>query len=97
MQSGRTWRRWNLSAVSTADLDRLWREYISSVPGGAVTGELNFLPFLVFLARCGWRFNRVSVADANEARESTRLRNLVFFRGLYAHFQELRNREVNRT
>lgn len=83
--------------LSTADLDRLWREYISSVPGGAVTGELNFLPFLVFLARCGWQFNRVSVADANEARGINTPEDLVFFRGLYAHFQELRNREVNRT
>jgi len=45
------------------------RRYTRIAATGAVTGEVNFLPFLVYLSQqCGWRFETVPVADAVEAR-----------------------------
>ncbi len=81
--------------LSTAGLEKLWREYVSLVPGGAVTGELNFLPFLVFLTRRGWPVNRVSVADSTEARGINTPEDLAFFRRLYTHPNDLFNRKVS--
>ena len=72
--------------LSTEGLPGLWQDYAASVPTGAVTGELNFLPFLVFLSKRGWRFKRVMVPDGNEARGINTPADLDFFRSLYTEY-----------
>jgi bifunctional N-acetylglucosamine-1-phosphate-uridyltransferase/glucosamine-1-phosphate-acetyltransferase GlmU-like protein len=70
--------------LATDGLLALWQEYIASTPGGAVTGELNFLPFLVFLSERGWPMRRVPITDPNEARGINTVEDLRFFRELYS-------------
>jgi bifunctional UDP-N-acetylglucosamine pyrophosphorylase/glucosamine-1-phosphate N-acetyltransferase len=57
-----------------------WRQYAQIAVAGAVTGEVNFLPFLAYLSQqCGWRFETVPVADATEARGINTREDLRFF------------------
>jgi bifunctional UDP-N-acetylglucosamine pyrophosphorylase / glucosamine-1-phosphate N-acetyltransferase len=51
--------------------------------GGSLTGEMNFLPFLVFLARRRWNIRRFRVADPLEARGINTREDLKFFTKLY--------------
>ena len=61
-------------------LQEAWRQYTRIAPAGAVTGEVNFLPFLVYLSReCGWRFTPVRVADRTEALGINTPEDLRFF------------------
>jgi bifunctional UDP-N-acetylglucosamine pyrophosphorylase / glucosamine-1-phosphate N-acetyltransferase len=61
-------------------LQDAWRQYTRIAEAGAVTGEVNFLPFLVYLSRqCGWRFEPVRVADPTEARGINTREDLSFF------------------
>jgi bifunctional UDP-N-acetylglucosamine pyrophosphorylase / glucosamine-1-phosphate N-acetyltransferase len=69
--------------LSVPGLAEQWRDYVASVPAGAVTGELNFLPFLVFLSHKGWAVTRVTVEDPIEARGINTPEDLAFFRSLY--------------
>lgn len=71
--------------LSTEGLEALWRDYVGMVSKGAVTGELNFLPFLVHLSGHGWPFEHVLVEDADEARGINTPEDLAFFRRLYRH------------
>lgn len=52
-------------------------------PRGGQTGEINFLPFLPFLAAHGWSISPLTVADATEARGINTKEDLAFFQGLY--------------
>jgi bifunctional UDP-N-acetylglucosamine pyrophosphorylase/glucosamine-1-phosphate N-acetyltransferase len=69
--------------LSTPDLPRAWDEYLGSSPSGAQTGEINFLPFLPFLAGRDWTITPVEVPDAIEARGINTKDDLAFFRSLY--------------
>jgi bifunctional UDP-N-acetylglucosamine pyrophosphorylase/glucosamine-1-phosphate N-acetyltransferase len=45
-----------------------WRRYRAATPGGSVTGEINFLPFLVHLSMvAGWPVGRYETSDPKEA------------------------------
>lgn len=66
-------------------LEDAWRRYTRIAATGAVTGEVNFLPFLVYLSQqCGWRFEPVLVADAVEARGINTREDLRFFQKRFA-------------
>ncbi len=69
--------------LSTRGLAEQWDRYCKDTPPGASTGERNFLPFLVFLSRQGWKVNQVPVADPNEARGINTQEDLAFFQSLY--------------
>ena len=66
-------------------LQEAWRQYARIAAAGAVTGEANFLPFLVYLSQeCGWRFDKVLVADPSEARGINTQEDLTFFQQRWA-------------
>lgn len=65
------------------DLTNLLAEYIQLAPRSVVTGEINFLPFLVWLAKRGWSVQGFSIADVREARGVNDQEDLQFFRELY--------------
>jgi bifunctional UDP-N-acetylglucosamine pyrophosphorylase/glucosamine-1-phosphate N-acetyltransferase len=69
--------------LSTAGLDAAWRRYHAQAPRGSQTGEINFLPFLPFLAANGWAITPLMVADATEARGINTKDDLAFFQSLY--------------
>lgn len=69
--------------LSTGGLDAAWRKYRAQAPRGSRTGEINFLPFLPFLAANGWTIMPLTVADATEARGINTKDDLAFFQSLY--------------
>jgi len=44
-----------------------WLAYLSFAPKGKITGEINFLPFLVFLSQQGWHFKNYQVKSTWES------------------------------
>jgi bifunctional UDP-N-acetylglucosamine pyrophosphorylase / glucosamine-1-phosphate N-acetyltransferase len=66
--------------LSTAGLAAAWDAYAATAPRGAVTGELNFLPFLAHLGRAGWATTTVPVEDPDEARGINTAADLEFAR-----------------
>ena len=60
-----------------------WDSYRRERNAGAVTGEINFLPFLPYLAQHGWQVSRIAVEDPVEARGINSLEDLKFFQELY--------------
>jgi bifunctional N-acetylglucosamine-1-phosphate-uridyltransferase/glucosamine-1-phosphate-acetyltransferase GlmU-like protein len=60
-----------------------WNSYRQQRNAGAVTGEINFLPFLPYLAQHGWQVTRIAVGDPVEARGINSLEDLKFFQQLY--------------
>ena len=69
--------------LSTHGLVDAWHAFLSQAQNGARTGEVNFLPFLVFLARTGWDVRRGPVANPREARGINTPEDLAFFREFY--------------
>jgi len=69
--------------LSTPGLKTAWGGYLSAVPRGSRTGEINFLPFLPFLSAQGWTLTPLEVADATEARGINTKDDLAFFQSLY--------------
>lgn len=66
--------------LEAAGLPDAWQRYTRIAAAGAVTGEVNFLPFLVYLSQqCGWRFEPLPVADPAEARGINTRDDLKFF------------------
>lgn len=58
-----------------------WQDYLAEAVVGATTGEVNFLPFLPYLARDRhWPVTVVPVTDPNEARGINTLADLEFTR-----------------
>jgi len=69
--------------LGTESLQAAWRDYMAAAPRGSQTGEVNFLPFLPFLSKMGWRIQPLEVSDATEARGINTPADLDFFRQLY--------------
>lgn len=71
--------------LSTQGLRDEWARYLGEITGrGAMTAEVNFLPFLAFLAGRGWEVLRHGVGDPLEAKGVNTPAELAFFRALYA-------------
>jgi bifunctional UDP-N-acetylglucosamine pyrophosphorylase / glucosamine-1-phosphate N-acetyltransferase len=68
--------------LSVKGLEACWRKYreVSSV--GILTHEINFLPFLPWLAARGWKVRRFAVADEREARGINTPEDLAFLQTL---------------
>ncbi len=72
--------------LATQGLKTMWDEFLGSTRGGLKgnkTGEINFLPFLPYLAAQGWDFTPLEVADTTEARGINTQEDLAFFQNLY--------------
>lgn len=70
--------------LSTQGLNEAWQNYLLEKKFGNNTGEINFLPFLVFLSlKCSWTITTLEVEDLNEARGINTVEDLLFFQGLY--------------
>jgi bifunctional UDP-N-acetylglucosamine pyrophosphorylase/glucosamine-1-phosphate N-acetyltransferase len=69
--------------LNTNGLKSAWDAYLATTPHGHATGEINFLPFLPFLAARGWKVSPLEVANATEARGINSPDDLAFFRNLY--------------
>jgi bifunctional UDP-N-acetylglucosamine pyrophosphorylase/glucosamine-1-phosphate N-acetyltransferase len=66
--------------LETDGLLEAWFQYLEVAAAGLVTGEVNFLPFLVYLSqRARWTFDTVLVADPVEARGINTPDDLRFF------------------
>lgn len=74
--------------LSTTDLAEAWTGYVERPQIGPRTGEVNFLPFLVYLTReKGWAMNVVPVDDEKEACGVNTLDDLAFARAEYLRSQ----------
>ena len=70
--------------LSTQGLADEWARYLDVRTGrGTTTAEINFLPFLVFLAGRDWEVLRLGVTDPLEAKGINTPADLAFFRTLY--------------
>ena len=70
--------------LSTNGLVEAWARYLAEAEPGALTGEVNFLPFLPFLSqRLGWPVATVDVTDPVEARGINTPEDLAFARQRY--------------
>lgn len=70
--------------LSTEGLAAAWDKYLPSAPRGIRTGEVNFLPFLVFLSTLGWEVRCHHVTEVSEARGINTPEDLAFFQSLYS-------------
>ena len=69
--------------LSVHDLLPAWNAYVKRAVHGSRTDEINFLPFLLFLAVNGWRIKSVMVSNPLEARGINTPDDLRFFQQLY--------------
>jgi bifunctional UDP-N-acetylglucosamine pyrophosphorylase/glucosamine-1-phosphate N-acetyltransferase len=75
--------------LDVGTLHDTWNVYRREQNAGAVTGEINFLPFLPYLAKHGWEVSRIAVEDPIEARGINSLEDLKFFQELYERNRKL--------
>ncbi|CAN1495613.1 GlmU N-acetylglucosamine-1-phosphate uridyltransferase (contains nucleotidyltransferase and I-patch acetyltransferase domains) [Rhabdaerophilaceae bacterium] len=54
--------------LSVPDLESAWGAYLGPAKRGAATGEINFLPFMTYLAGHGWTVEPIEIDDPVEAR-----------------------------
>ena len=74
--------------MSVEGLQDAWDQYLAGAQKGASTGEVNFLPFLPYLARHGWTVEAIEVADADEARGVNTPADLAYARAILAARRE---------
>jgi bifunctional UDP-N-acetylglucosamine pyrophosphorylase/glucosamine-1-phosphate N-acetyltransferase len=67
-------------ALHTDGLYELWCEYRSSCVQSRITGEINFLPFLVFLAQQAWPIRIVPAGSEDETHGINTAEELAFAR-----------------
>ncbi|MFI0443898.1 NTP transferase domain-containing protein [Actinomadura sp. 6N118] len=71
-------------STSSGGLRQSWERYLAEAVPGAVTGEINFLPFLPYLVGVhGWETRVVPVADPTEARGINTRDDLEFARQVF--------------
>jgi bifunctional UDP-N-acetylglucosamine pyrophosphorylase / glucosamine-1-phosphate N-acetyltransferase len=71
-------------ALRVRRLHEMWQEYRGSCAKGSSTEEINFLPFLVFLAERGWSTHIVAAGCVDEARGINTPADLDFARRRFA-------------
>jgi bifunctional UDP-N-acetylglucosamine pyrophosphorylase/glucosamine-1-phosphate N-acetyltransferase len=71
-------------ALFTTGLNEAWHDYVLTCRKGALTNEVNFLPFLVFIAARGWPVRVVFARSAIETRGINTLSDLAFARRAFA-------------
>ena len=71
-------------ALHSRGLKDLWQIYRATCAAGSGTQEINFLPFLVFLADRGWPMHIVRAGCADEARGINTASDLAFARERFA-------------
>ncbi|UQR61353.1 NTP transferase domain-containing protein [Bradyrhizobium sp. C-145] len=76
------WNDVGTFVLSVTSLKQAWDAYLPRASPGEATGEINFLPFLPFLASNGWAVRRLIVKDAREARGVNSIDDLIFFRSI---------------
>ncbi|MFF0861444.1 NTP transferase domain-containing protein [Nonomuraea sp. NPDC003560] len=69
--------------LGTRELTEAWDRFLADAVPGAVTGEINFLPFLTYLSRQGRPVTAVPVGDPDEARGINTPADLEFARTAY--------------
>ena len=75
-------------ALSVEGLHDAWMHYLTSqMRAGPGTGEMNFLPFLPYLASAGWSVKPLTVTDPREARGVNTPDDLQFVRQMIAQEQ----------
>ena len=76
-------------ALTTNGLEKCWSEFLKNCEKGTETGEINFLPFLIFLSqKCSWKVNKLVVNDPDEARGINTPEDLRYFREMYNEVNE---------
>jgi len=70
--------------LAVPDLHRTWTRYLAEASAGALTEEINFLPFLPYLASHGWKVRRLLIDDPREARGINTPDDLAYFRSLFS-------------
>lgn len=76
------WNDIGTFVLSVPGLKQAWDAYLSQASLGETTREINFLPFLPFLAGQGWTVRRLVVKDPREARGVNSIDDMVFFRSI---------------
>lgn len=71
--------------LSTGGLAKAWADYRRGQPPGALTGEVNFLPFLVYLVGRGWEVLTSDLCDQLETRGINTREDLEWFQKFYQH------------
>lgn len=70
--------------LTTDGLEQAWQEFLATTPRGAQTGEINFLPFLIFLSQNkDWTVTQIPIQNPDEARGINTREDLEFFKKLY--------------
>jgi bifunctional UDP-N-acetylglucosamine pyrophosphorylase / glucosamine-1-phosphate N-acetyltransferase len=69
--------------LSVPELLPEWQRYLNQASPGAHTREINFLPFLPFLAARGWQIHPVHVPNSLESRGINTQEDLTFFQHLF--------------
>jgi bifunctional UDP-N-acetylglucosamine pyrophosphorylase/glucosamine-1-phosphate N-acetyltransferase len=60
-----------------------WQQYLDFGACGSATGEINFLPFLPFLALAGWTVRKLLISEERAARGINTPEDLRYFRQLF--------------
>jgi bifunctional UDP-N-acetylglucosamine pyrophosphorylase/glucosamine-1-phosphate N-acetyltransferase len=76
------WNDVGTFVLSVPGLKQAWDAYLSQASVGEITGEVNLLPFLPFLASNGWNVRRLVVPEPREARGVNTVDDLEFFRSI---------------
>lgn len=80
------WSDVGVFGLTVSGLFEAWQRYSASAPRGTETRELNFLPFLPFLAEEQWDIQTFTVSDSREARGINTPADLAFFKD---HLKEI--------
>ena len=69
--------------LNTNKLINYWHMYLKFSNVGALSKEINFLPFLVFLSKKDWKIEKYIVKDSTEAKGINTPEDLDYFKRLY--------------
>jgi bifunctional N-acetylglucosamine-1-phosphate-uridyltransferase/glucosamine-1-phosphate-acetyltransferase GlmU-like protein len=64
--------------LSVNGLNKAWEQYTKIAATGTRTGELNFLPFILYLSKIGWDVIQIIIEDVQESRGVNTHEDLLF-------------------